>query len=215
MDSALRLDRVSVQRDGHRVLDRVSFAVAAGEKVLLMGPSGAGKSSILAVCTGGLRPDAGEVRIAGRLLERGSVDELRRCLSYVGQVPELAAPRVREALELPFLFRANRARKPPSCRIEETLARLRLPVQILDRTTSSLSGGEAQRLAVARAALLDRPIYLLDEITAHLDLESRDAVLAFFREVRVTVLAVAHDSAWQSVCPRLLRIEGGQLHAGV
>ncbi|MBE0437797.1 MAG: ATP-binding cassette domain-containing protein, partial [Methylomicrobium sp.] len=96
-------------------------------------------------------------------------------------------------------------------RLSEVLNRLHLTVDILKRKCSRISGGEKQRIALARGLLLDKSLYLLDEITSALDAESKQAVFDVFSDPQLTVLSVAHDTEWLARCDRILELEAGRL----
>ena len=112
------------------------------------------------------------------------IAEIRRCAAYIGQEPVLGAETVRDALLLPFQFKAHRASKPPEPKLVEALRLLHLPEAILNQDCSRVSGGEKQRIALARGLLLGKSLYLLDEVTSALDTESKQAVFDVFADPR-------------------------------
>lgn len=178
---------------------------------MLRGKSGSGKTSVLKTLMGLHLISGGTVYFQEQALSPASVRSIRGHAAYIGQDPILGADTVREALLLPFKFRAHRQQRPVEAQLLEVLQRLKLPVQILDRECSRISGGEKQRIAVARGLLLAKSVYLLDEVTSALDPESKQAVFAVFDDPRLTVLSVAHDPEWQERCTTVLEMEAGQL----
>lgn len=211
MPPIIRFEQVSVRTRSKNILSNVSFELRAGEKAVFEGRSGAGKSSLLKTLLGLHRPSEGRVLFRGRPLDRNVAAEIRACSAYIGQEPVLGAETVREALYLPFRFRAHRGHEPSEAAMMETLARLQLPAVILDQPCSSVSGGEKQRIALARALLLRKTLYLLDEVTSALDTDSRNAVFALFGAPGFTVLSVAHDPVWIARCDVAFRLEEGRL----
>lgn len=123
----------------------------------------------------------------------------------------MGAESVREALLLPFQFKSHRDHKPAEARLREVLERLRLPEDILSRNSNRISGGEKQRIALARGLLLGKRLYLLDEVTSALDEESKRAVFDVFSDPSLTVLSVAHDPEWLERCDIVFELDAGRL----
>lgn len=199
-------------RDGNTVLlDGVSLRVASGEKVVIGGPSGSGKSTVLLTLMGGYRPASGRVLFNGEEVTAQTINRVRTTAAYIGQEPVLGAGTVRDGLLLPFTFRANRSRLPASEQIAGVLAALGLPGEILDKNTDLLSGGEKQRIAIARGLLSGKTLFVVDEITSALDEESNRSVLEQFLRPAFTVLAVSHHPRWLAACDTQLRLEAGRI----
>jgi ABC-type iron transport system FetAB ATPase subunit len=113
----------------------------------------------------------------------------------VAQEPELGRATVRSVLERPFDFHGNRSLRGNLQQVPRWLERFHLPLAILDKETSTLSGGEKQRVALISVILLERTIFLLDEVTSALDKESRAATMAFFSDSPdITALFVNHNA---------------------
>jgi putative ABC transport system ATP-binding protein len=207
----IRFDRVCVSVRGKSILADVSFAVQAGEKAVFRGKSGSGKSTVLKTLLGLYPLAAGRILFEDEPLDPPTVQSIRRRAAYIGQEPVLGAETVREALMLPFRFKTHRENKPSERRLIDALERLHLSPDILDRECRLVSGGEKQRIAIARALLLGKSLYLLDEVTSALDAESKQAVLDVFADPAFTVLSVAHDPDWVARCDIVLELEGGRL----
>lgn len=195
--AVLEIDRLTVGFDGQVVLKDFSLALEPGQKALLTGPSGCGKSTVLRCLLGFVVPEAGSIHIAGTPLTAQSVWTLRRHLAYVGQEPDLGTGVVREILEQPFHYHANATLRGNLDRVPELFDAFGLPRAFLDKQIGDLSGGEKQRVALVSALLLDRDIFLLDEVTSALDRTSKQIVADYFRSrAETTVLFVAHDPEW-------------------
>lgn len=177
------------------------------------GDSGAGKTTLLRLMLGFLQPEAGEVRLGGRPLARIPAAELRRRLAYVPQGFGLLSGSLRDNLLL--------GRPLPEARLWEALEGVdlaevvaALPAgleQPLGEDGGGLSGGQLQRLAVARALLGDPEVVVLDEPTANLDEASEAALVALLQQQARTrlVVAVAHRPALLAVADRVVRVAGG------
>jgi len=204
---ALELRNVTVYFDGQAVLQDFSMSLKAGEKALLTGPSGCGKSTVLRCLLGFVAPETGSVRIKGEPLNAASVWNLRTHLAYVGQEPELGAGSVSEILERPFHFHANAALRENLKRVPALCEQFGLAQALLNKEPGDLSGGEKQRIALISALLLDRTIFLLDEVTSALDRASKKIVLDYFQSRDdITALFVAHDSEWFSFADQTIEM---------
>jgi len=162
---------------GKRLLSGIGFSLPSGRWSAVSGPSGSGKSTLLKVLSVLLRPSAGSLLIQGAPPERRSVTALRRRLPLVMQEPVLLGRTAREDLAEAFAFEAAEGAEPPSGeRLDNLLAAVELPREILDRDSARLSGGEKQRVAIARALALEPQALLLDEPTSALDLVTAERV---------------------------------------
>ena len=207
----IHFDRVTVTRRGAVILSDISFTVRSGQKAGLTGPSGSGKSTVLLTLLGACPVSGGDVFFGSDRVCPETVARIRRSVAYIGQEPVLGAETVAEALRLPFTFRANRRAAPDADRITAVLAQVGLDRSLLPRRVQTVSGGEKQRLAIARALLLDKRVFLCDEITSALDDGSREAILRLFANPDFTVLSVAHDEQWLSRCDTVWTVRGGRL----
>jgi putative ABC transport system ATP-binding protein len=200
-------------------LRNVSLSVVAGERVALLGKSGSGKSTLLNLLGGLDRPTAGEISVAGRDLGRLSARDLARFRSAsVGMIFQafnlIPSRTATENVELPMVFAGVPARQRRA-QARETLDAVGLGGR-LDHRPAQLSGGENQRVAVARA-LVNRPqVVLADEPTGNLDsATARDIIALLLRHVResgATLILVTHDEelAGEST-DRVVRLKDGEL----
>jgi putative ABC transport system ATP-binding protein len=212
MSPIIRFDQVTVTALEKIILSNISFALLPGQKAALYGKSGAGKSSVLRTLMGLHTIQSGTVYFQGEPLTSLSVRIIRNCTAYIGQEPMLGAESVREALLLPFQFKAHRQHRPTDPQLMAVLHRLRLSADILNSKSSRISGGEKQRIALARGLLLDKKVYLLDEVTSALDRESKQAVFDVFSDPQLTVLSVSHDPEWMERCDIVFELETGILN---
>ena len=187
------------------VVRDVSFAVMPGECIALGGPSGAGKSSILKMVYGSYGVEDGAIRV----LYRGAAVDLARAaprevlairkesVGYVSQFLRVV-PRVpaREIIAEPLVARGLE-RSAALLRADALLARLNLPERLWNLPPATFSGGEQQRVNIARGFAAGHPLLLLDEPTASLDAANRDVVVGLIREGKrngTSFLGIFHDA---------------------
>jgi len=192
------------------VVANVNFEVHSGECVVLGGPSGAGKSSILKMVYGNYGVDAGAIELLhhGAIVDLATADPrtvltLRRdSIGYVSQflrtVPRVSAlDVVAEPLVIRGVDKAEAQDKARSL-----LARLNLPERLWSLPPATFSGGEQQRVNIARGFITDHPVLLLDEPTASLDATNRAVVVAMIAEKKlagVALLGIFHDEDVRNV----------------
>ncbi len=207
----IRFDNVTVRQNGHTILDGVSFEIGSGEKAAFFGKSASGKTTILKTLVGAYVPVGGAVFFNGGKLTAGTIAAVRQSVSYIAQEPALGAENVREAVLLPFTYQANRSALPDDAIVNRYLEQLHLAPSILAKPVSVLSGGEKQRIAIARALLQRKQVFVLDEVTSSLDPESKAAVHGLFQGSAYTIASVSHDREWFAVCNRFFEVERGKL----
>ena len=207
----LLFDNISICVHQQELLTHTRLHVRPGEKRVLRGSSGSGKSSLLKSAVGAVPLSQGSVRIDKTLLSASTVSDIRGRIAYIGQEPRLGAERVREAVWLPFSYKAHRGHKPNEKQLHDLLDRLHLSTDILNKPCSRISGGEKQRIAIIRALLLGKSIFLADEVTSALDPESKTSVMAELFRPEITLLSVSHDPEWVKACERVFEIQEKQI----
>ncbi|MFF9642900.1 ABC transporter ATP-binding protein [Kitasatospora aureofaciens] len=204
------LDRVTVRRAGRLLLDGLSAQIPGAACTALVGPSGAGKSTLLRLLNRLAEPTSGEVRFRDTPLPELDVLELRRRIGLVGQQPVLLTDRVLDDL---------RVGRPDldEDRAAVLLERTGLPAGMLARATAGLSGGEAQRVCLARALAVGPEVLLLDEPTSALDADSAQAVEYTIKDLvadGLAVVLVSHNVPQaRRVADHVLVLRGGRLVA--
>jgi osmoprotectant transport system ATP-binding protein len=179
-------------------VDDVSLEVGAGETCVLLGPSGCGKTTTLRMINRLVKPTSGKIFIDGRDTDASDPVELRRTIGYViqqiGLFPNMTVAENIAVVPRLLKWDASRMRK----RAEELLAMLALDPKIFaDRYPNELSGGQAQRVGVARALAADPPVLLMDEPFGAVDPVNREVIqdefLRMQKSLKKTVLFVSHD----------------------
>jgi len=218
MSAAMEMQGVRVELGGAVVLAGAALRLEQGEHVLLVGPSGSGKSTLLRVAAGLMRPAAGRVWLHGALATDGTrllMPPERRGIGYLFQGGALW-PHLSAHGNLEFVLRAAHVpRRERRGRADEMLEWVGLE-GFGGRPTGTLSGGEAQRLALARALVARPPLVLLDEPLGPLDRALRSALLERLellqRRLGFTALHVTHDpDEAASIASRMLALEAGSV----
>jgi putative ABC transport system ATP-binding protein len=208
LTDAFSLDDVVVERDGQRILDGVSDHIHKASATGVVGPSGSGKSTFLRLLNRFEEPTAGVIRLDGRPLASYDVHALRRRVGLVAQHPTMLTPTIGAEVRLarPQLGADD---------VRHLLERVALAGTTMDRKTSTLSGGEQQRLALARALAVEPEVLLLDEPTSALDEHSARAVDRVIRSLvadGLTVVLVSHDlNRVMDVVDAVLVLDHGRL----
>lgn len=197
-------------------LNGLTFRVPAGETVVLAGPSGSGKTTTLEILLGFVRPDSGRVTINGRDIADIVPTALSAITAWIGQRPVLFAGTIRENIRFarPEATEAEFAEALRAARVESFVARLPEGLEtMVGEGGYGLSGGQAQRIAIARAFLKNAPLLLLDEPTAHLDPATEGEVLDGLRRLAAgrTVIMASHAAAAHAFSGRRLDIRDGRI----
>ena len=194
-DQVIVVENVSFTYDGPPVLEDVSLSVARGEMLGLVGPNGGGKSTFLKIILGLLRPDTGRVTILGRPPREG-----RREIGYVPQSTTFARDFPICVEEAVLIGRLGKTRLMGTYRREDRRAAVTAMertgiCELRKRRLGDLSGGQLQRVLIARAIAGEPRILILDEPTAHMDLRVEEDIFELLKELnhRMTIIIVSHD----------------------
>ena len=217
-DSIVQLEHVSIFVKKNLILNDVSLKVHKGEFVYLIGKTGSGKSSLLRVLYGDLKIKQGEGTVAGynlRKLRNREIPFLRRKLGIVFQDFQLLSDRTAHD-NLLFVLKATgwRDKNKISERIKEVLGKVSLSTKGF-KMPHELSGGEQQRLAIARALLNDPDVILADEPSGNLDPETSNEIMNLFFEIstsgRAVVMATHNYSIFGKYPGRIVKCELGKV----
>jgi len=217
----VRLENVSVIRrdlDGREavILDEISFAARQGEITAIVGPSGGGKSTLIRMINRLEDPSCGKISLGGDDIAGIDPLELRRRVGMVLQKPFMLDSTVLHNLQQPFRYRQAPLPAAESEEVRRSLELARLASDLLLRDARTLSGGEQQRVSLARALIGGPQVLLLDEPTSALDRPTADRLAATLKDIcraqRLTVILVTHDLRLAGrIADHLLYLEKGRV----
>ncbi len=218
-DLLWQLEHVSFARNRRPVLDAVSLKIRPGKWCGILGPNGSGKTTLLDLLCGLLEPNSGALAYRGQPLRQWSRRQLARRVALVPQDFALRfAFSVREAVEMgrhPHLGRLASMPAQDYALVDAVMAEMGI-AELAERPVTQLSGGEKQRVAVARALVQEPEALLLDEATSNLDIHHSLAILNLLRRrvdgQGLTVVAALHDLNLAGLfCDELLFLKNGRL----
>lgn len=180
-----------------------------GETACIVGQSGCGKTSVLNAVMGFVPLKEGTIKVGEILLDKSTIDIIRRQIAWIPQELALPFEWVKEMVALPFDLKVNRSVPFSEERLFSCFDELGLEHELYFKRVNEVSGGQRQRIMLAVAALLNKPLIVIDEPTSALDADSTDRVLNFFRqqaERGAAVLAVSHDKDFASGCHYVIEL---------
>ena len=197
---------IDISYKDKNVLSGFNLEINRGEKILLKGRSGSGKSTLLKIPMGFAHQSDGSVYFEKELLDSSSIWEARKKLAYICQDVDICEGNVKSLIDETFMYKANRD-KFDNQKLMELLEYFNLGEDVLSKDFEKLSGGEKQRVGIITALLLNRDMYLLDEITSSLDSGLKSKVADYFLDHdEWTLLIVSHDREWERENVKLINI---------
>ena len=178
------------------ILQELDACFEMGQLSVLLGPSGGGKTTVLRLLNRLDSPDSGQIVRRGKPLDSYPVRQLRRKVAFMPQQPKVFKGSLKENLLLPLTFCQSLVPEPTQSAFNELLEKVGLEVGLIDRPATELSGGEKQRLALARLLLIQPEVLLLDEPANGLDPPAREQLNRLLRQQvasGVTVVLSSHD----------------------
>ncbi|MRG85735.1 ABC transporter ATP-binding protein [Salinibacillus xinjiangensis] len=192
--TAVHFRDVHFSDDGLHILKNITGSFPEGKITTLVGPSGAGKSTLFKLCNGLRSPDSGEIFIHGKRIQDYEPVELRRTVGIALQTATMIDGTVQKNLELPLELQGKTLEKK---RANELLHLVGLGEEFLDRDAKDLSGGQKQKLSIARTLVNQPQVLLLDEITSSLDRVSQqeveDLIKRINRKYETTMIWITHN----------------------
>ncbi|SET01810.1 phosphate ABC transporter ATP-binding protein, PhoT family [Oceanobacillus limi] len=185
---------VNYSADGLHILKNVTGSFPEGKITTLVGPSGAGKSTLFKLCNALKSPQSGEILIKGKSIDNYDPVELRRNVGIALQSATMIKGTVLENLELPLVLQGKNIEKGFA---EELLHDVGLSSEFLNRSAKELSGGQRQKLSIARTLVNYPKILLLDEITSSLDRVSQhdieELIVKINKKYGTTIIWITHN----------------------
>ena len=200
---------IRIESKNKVILNSIDLDIKKGEKILIKGESGSGKTSLIrslvffAKFNGMIMYDGKEVGV-------GNIEQYRHRIGYIGQkIPDFNQT-VEEFIKIQEGFNLNQKNISSIDIIKEYLNKLNFGSSILKSNFNILSGGEKQRIAVICTLLLNKPIYIFDEVTSALDQKNINALISLIMEDQNrTVISVSHNIEWEKYCIRIIKMENG------
>lgn len=207
----IRLEHVKVVKRDAVILKDINLTIQKGDKILLKGESGSGKSTLIKSLLY-FEHFQGEILFNGEPITRKNLCHYRRQSGYISQTIPKFNENVRDFLKIPYTFKSNKTFTLDSQKMLEMLEKLNFTESILVKNFSELSGGEQQRLLILQMMMLERPIYLLDEVTSALDKKNIRAAVSLItgHEAR-TILSISHNQEWEDHCTRVIELDHGEI----
>jgi len=190
---AIHFNQVTYSPQGQMILNNITGSFPEGAITTLVGPSGAGKTTLLKLCNGLLSADSGEILIKGQPINSYEPTRLRRMVGLALQSAPMIPGTVLENLSLPFTLKKESFGRNEA---QDALEKVGLPSGLLDRNTNDLSGGQRQKVSIARTLLNKPEILLLDEITSSLDRTSRQEIenlIVTINKQGTTIVWITHN----------------------
>lgn len=214
-DSSLEFDHVSVEVDGKKLLGDFSFQIQSGW-VGIIGASGSGKSTLINVLAGQLQPESGRIKVNGKTVASLKNRSWFEQIAYIPQAPYIFPLSLADNIRFYAPDASDAEVQQVIHEIGLGALAATLPNGIHEKIGEggrSLSGGQEQRIAIARALLSEKPVILLDEPTAHLDIETEYEIKLLMQRVfegKLVILAT-HRLHWVAQLDEILMLEGGEL----
>ena len=185
---------IGYEIEGSKILNKVNGKIYQGKITTIIGPSGAGKSTLLSFINALNSPTEGDIFIDGHLINEYEAIKLRRKVQLVSQEATMINGTVKDNLELPLTLQ-NRTMTDKEA--EGFLKDVDLPISFLNKDSKELSGGEKQKLSLARSLVTKPSVMLLDEVTSALDRSSVEAIESLLTLINkkhdVTMIWITHD----------------------
>lgn len=189
----INFKNISIKFNNKIVLHNFNLVVNTGEKILISGVSGKGKTTLLKLLLGFSTPNSGSILVDNLELNEQTINIIRNKIGYMPQSTPFLNIKIEKLIHTIFNYKENLKTKLDMNLFIKTLKEFNLDSSILSKDINQLSGGEKQRLAFVIIILLDRKIWVLDEITSSLDQDMKEKVINYILNTNKTVILVSHD----------------------
>lgn len=203
----LECRNLSLRLNEQIIISRLNFRISSGEKILLKGPSGSGKTSILHLIMGFIPPTDGELIWKLADYNKLNISTIRRDIAWVPQnFSHLGSDSALTHIDNIFNYQINKASRPSLNYIRSIAELLDLTPEHLKKKFSQLSGGEAQRIAILTAILLNRELTLMDEPTSALDYRTADKAMNLIINSTKALICISHSSDFDKYFNRIINL---------
>lgn len=203
----LECRNLSLRLNEQTIISRLNFRISSGEKILLKGPSGSGKTSILHLIMGFIPPTDGELIWKLADYNQLNISTIRRDIAWVPQnFSHLGSDSALTHIDNIFNYQINKASRPDLNYIRSIAELLDLTPEHLKKKFSQLSGGEAQRIAILTAILLNRELTLMDEPTSALDYRTADKAMNLIINSTKALICISHSSDFDKYFNRIINL---------
>lgn len=189
----IEFKNISLVFDNKEILKNFNLNIKRGEKILISSPSGSGKTSLLRLLMGFNLASSGEIFVEGIKLQEDTVDKIREKIGYLSQKMSFRNLKISQLIEEILSYKRNSKIEFNMEKIQEFLTFLKLENKVLNQEINDLSGGEKQRIGFLISLLLDRDIWIFDEITSSLDKELKEKIVEYINSTEKTVIMISHD----------------------
>jgi putative ABC transport system ATP-binding protein len=205
----IKYENVGISFDNRKILSGFNLSIKKKQKVLIRGKSGVGKTTLLKMLLGFTKPAEGTLYFRNKVIDSRTCWEARKEIAYAVQDTDLGEGKVKNLLGEIFSYRANKEKLDHE-KLRTFMRELELEDNLLDQNFQELSGGEKQRIGILISLLLNRNIYLLDEVTSALDMNLKRKIADYFlaRE-DLTLLVISHDREWERDWIERIDLENG------
>lgn len=192
----IRFENINLEFDDKVLFDKFNMTISKGEKVLLRAPSGKGKSTLFKLLLGFKKQDNGEIIFDNHRLGKDTIHYFRENIAYVSQDIDLSNKNVWDLITEIFSYKLNKSKAISKEKVMDLFKYFTLPSKLLCKEINQLSGGQRQRLGLIICILLDREVWLLDEVTSGLDSALKELVVQYVLKQDKTILIISHDNVW-------------------
>lgn len=199
----LQIENACIAYNNNVLFSGFNLQLNQGEIASISGPSGCGKTSLLNAILGFIPLKEGKITLNETLLTKANIDIIRKQIAWIPQELALPLEWVKEMVELPFSLKANRSTPFSEAQLFTCFEDLGLSKELYYKRVNEVSGGQRQRMMIAVASMIGKPLIIVDEPTSALDSDSTEKVLSFFRQQTKkgsSVLAVSHDEGFSAGC---------------
>lgn len=206
----LQIENASIAYSNNVLFSGFNLHLERGEIASISGPSGCGKTSLLNAVLGFIPLKEGRIILNGIVSEKANIDLIRKQIAWIPQELALPLEWVKDMVQLPFSLKANRSTPFSEAQLFGCFEDLGLERELYYKRVNEISGGQRQRMMIAVASMISKPLIIVDEPTSALDSGSTERVLAFFRRQTKkgsAILAVSHDRAFAEGCDQHIMMQ--------